>query len=66
MPKHYEVLERSFINGRLYEVGETVELEIDSPGGNLKPVSGKAAAQGKQPGKAAAQEKAGDSDLPDA
>lgn len=70
MPKHYEVLERSFINGRLYEVGETVELEIDSPGGNLKPASGKAAAQekqsGKQSGKAAAQEKTDDSGLPDA
>jgi len=36
MPKRYEVLERSFINGRLYEPGETVVLEIDSPGGNLK------------------------------
>ena len=36
MPKHYEVLERSFINGRLYEPGETVVLEIDSPGSNLK------------------------------
>lgn len=66
MPKHYEVLERSFINGRLYEVGEIVELEVDSPGGNLKPASGKAAAQGKQSGKAAAHEKSGDSDLPDA
>lgn len=36
MPKRYEVLERSFINGRLYEPGETLVLEIDSPGGNLK------------------------------
>ncbi|WP_289140837.1 hypothetical protein [uncultured Pseudomonas sp.] len=36
MPKRYEVLERSFINGRLYEPGETVVLEIDSPGSNLK------------------------------
>lgn len=36
MPKPYEVLERSFINGRLYEPGERVTLEIDSPGGNLK------------------------------
>lgn len=41
MPKRYEVLERSFINGRLYEVGDTVVLEIDSPGGNLKPVGSK-------------------------
>lgn len=44
MPKRYEVLERSFINGRLYEAGETVVLEVDSPGGNLKPATGKAAA----------------------
>lgn len=36
MPKRYEVVERSFINGRLYEAGETVVLEIDSPGSNLK------------------------------
>ena len=43
MPKPYEVLERSFINGRLYEAGETVVLELDSPGSNLKPVKGKAA-----------------------
>lgn len=44
MPKRYEVLERSFINGRLYEPGESVVLEIDSPGSNLKLVGGKAAA----------------------
>lgn len=43
MPKPYEVLERSFINGRLYEAGETVVLELDSPGSNLKPVKSKAA-----------------------
>jgi hypothetical protein len=48
MPKRYEVLERSFINGRLYEKGETVLLEIDSPGGNLKLSSGKASAQSAQ------------------
>ena len=36
MPKRYEVLERSFVNGRLYEPKETVVLEIDSPGSNLK------------------------------
>lgn len=40
MPKRYEVLERSFINGRLYEPGETLVLEIDSPGGNLKQLGG--------------------------
>ncbi|MBT9575530.1 MAG: hypothetical protein IV106_31265 [Pseudomonas umsongensis] len=44
MPKRYEVLERSFINGRLYESGETVVLEIDSPGSNLKLAGSKAAA----------------------
>ncbi|WP_434569163.1 hypothetical protein [Pseudomonas sp. Z3-8] len=42
MSKRYEVLERSFINGRLYEPGDTVVLEIDSPGGNLKLATGKA------------------------
>lgn len=45
MPKRYEVLERSFINGRLYEPGETVVLEIDSPGGNLKPLGAPMATQ---------------------
>ena len=40
MPKRYEVLERSFINGQLYEPGETLTLEIDSPGGNLKLAEG--------------------------
>jgi hypothetical protein len=44
MPKRYEVVERSFINGRLYEAGETVVLEIDSPGSNLKLSGRKAAA----------------------
>ncbi|MNM07813.1 hypothetical protein D3C81_178680 [compost metagenome] len=38
MAKAYEVLERSFINGQLYEKGAKVVLEIDSPGGNLKPL----------------------------
>lgn len=36
MAKTYKVLERSYINGRLYEPGETLELEIDSPGSNLE------------------------------
>lgn len=44
MSKRYEVLERSFINGRLYEAGELVVLEINEPGSNLKLVSSKAAA----------------------
>lgn len=32
----YEVLELSFINGRLCQPGEVVQLEIDSPGSNLR------------------------------
>ncbi|MNJ26361.1 hypothetical protein D3C81_1974710 [compost metagenome] len=39
MPKTYEVLDRSFINGRLYDKGARVVLEIDSPGSNLKLIS---------------------------
>lgn len=50
MPKRYEVLERSFINGRLYEPGDSVVLEIDSPGSNLKLVSGKGAAPAQTQG----------------
>lgn len=42
MAKEYEVLERSFINGQLYEKGAKVVLEIDSPGGNLKPLEAEA------------------------
>lgn len=41
MPKQYVVLERSFINGRLCEPGDTVVLEINEPGSNLKLVSNK-------------------------
>lgn len=63
MPKSYEVLERSFINGRLYEPGETVVLEIDSPGSNLKLSGGNAeAGQGDtntQPGAAFAAARGG-------
>lgn len=40
MPSTYEVLERSFINGQLYEKGAKIVLEIDSHGGNLKLVDG--------------------------
>ncbi|OPA84281.1 hypothetical protein BFW86_24365 [Pseudomonas fluorescens] len=47
MPKRYEVLERSFINGQLYEPGEVLVLEIDSPGGNLKQLGGSAPSAGK-------------------
>ncbi|WP_207877441.1 hypothetical protein [Pseudomonas sp. 32_A] len=36
MPSTYEVLERSFINGQLYEKGAKIVLEIDGHGGNLK------------------------------
>lgn len=54
MPKHYEVLERSFINGRLYEPGETLVLEIDSPGGNLKQLGGAATPAASTPNQAGA------------
>lgn len=47
MSKRYEVLERSFINGRLYEPGETLVLEIDSPGSNLKQLGGAGPATSK-------------------
>lgn len=36
--KLYEVTERSFINGRLCEPGDRIELHIDSPGTNLREV----------------------------
>jgi len=58
MPKPYEVLERSFINGRLYEPGERLTLEIDSPGGNLKLLAAAASttnAQAPQSGFASAR-----------
>lgn len=51
MPKRYEVLERSFINGRLYEPKETVVLEIDSPGSNLKELGSAKAGGAAAPGK---------------
>lgn len=44
MPKEYRVTELSYINGRLYQKGEVVTLEIDSPGRNLELVSGVAVA----------------------
>lgn len=56
MPKRYEVLERSFINGQLYEPGETLVLEIDSPGGNLKQLGGSAVRAGNAGTGAAAAE----------
>lgn len=56
MPKRYEVLERSFINGQLYEPGETLVLEIDSPGGNLKQLCGSAGSAGNAGTGAAAAE----------
>ena len=40
MANTYKVLERSFINGRLCQPGDTVVLEIDSPGSNLELVPG--------------------------
>lgn len=63
MPKRYEVLERSFINGQLYEPGETLTLEIDSPGGNLKLAEGTESPASK-PG--AKKSGAADKELPDA
>ncbi|MCY1396706.1 hypothetical protein D9M71_116880 [compost metagenome] len=62
MPKAYEVLERSFINGRLYEKGDTVVLEVDSPGGNLKPFK----ADPKTKAEKADPKATDDADLPDA
>lgn len=56
MPKRYEVLERSFINGQLYEPGDTLTLEIDSPGGNLKQLASRAPAAGNAGTGAAAAE----------
>ncbi|WP_339451550.1 hypothetical protein [Pseudomonas sp. JAI120] len=56
MPKQYEVLELSFINGQLYQPGEKLVLEIDSPGGNLKPVGGSAGRAGNAGTGAAAAE----------
>lgn len=44
MAKSYRVIERSFINGRLYEAGAIVQLHVDSPGSNLKEVGDSAAA----------------------
>lgn len=38
MVKPYEVLERSFINGKLCEPGDVVHLSIDSPGTNLREI----------------------------
>lgn len=60
MAKSYEVLERSYINGRLCEPGDVIELEIDSPGSNLKLVKAKKA----KAGAASADEPA--ANLPDA
>lgn len=62
MAKSYEVLERSYINGRLCEPGDVIELEIDSPGSNLKLV--KAEKAKAKAGAASADEPA--ANLPDA
>ncbi|MFL1551730.1 hypothetical protein ACI77I_22000 [Pseudomonas sp. D47] len=56
MPKQYEVLELSFINGQLYQPGEKLVLEIDSPGGNLKQLGSRASAAGNAGTDAAAAE----------
>lgn len=60
MVKEYRVKERSFINGRLYEAGETVLLHIDHPGTNLEEVKEQKPAKPSS----GAEEKAGN--LPDA
>lgn len=69
MPKQYEVLERSFINGRLYEAGDSVELEIDSPGSNLKELKEAPKPKGAKASnanKADTSAKDADDNLPDA
>lgn len=48
MAKAYRVLERAFINGRLYEPGEVVELEIDSSGAHLQEIPAKPEPKGKR------------------
>jgi hypothetical protein len=66
MAKHYKVLERAFINGRLYEPGETVALEVDSPGGHLEEVKAESKPEPKaKPGHKPAKPEESDN-LPDA
>lgn len=68
MAKHYEVLERAFINGKLCEPGDVVVLEIDRPCSHLKEVKAEAkqekAKSGPKP--AAKPEENPEDNLPDA
>ena len=68
MAKHYEVLERAFINGKLCEPGDVVVLEIDSPGSHLKEVKAEAKQEKAKPGQkpAAKPEEKPEDNLPDA
>lgn len=66
MAKHYEVLERAFINGKLCEPGDVVVLEIDSPGSHLKEVKAESKPEPKaKPGHKPAKPEESDN-LPDA
>lgn len=59
----YKVLVRSYINGRLREPGDVVELEINDPGSNLqaledaKPEAGGRRSSRAQPGAGADETK---------
>jgi hypothetical protein len=68
MAKHYKVLERSFINGRLCEPGDVVSLEIDSPGSHLEEVKAEAKQEKAKPGPkpAAKPDEKPEDNLPDA
>lgn len=68
MAKHYKVLERSFINGRLCEPGDVVSLEIDSPGGHLEEVKAGPKQEKAKPGQkpAVKPEENTEANLPDA
>lgn len=68
MAKHYKVLERSFINGRLCEPGDIVSLEIDSPGSHLEEVKAEPKQDKAKPGQkpAAKPEENTEANLPDA
>lgn len=68
MAKHYKVLERSFINGRLCEPGDVVSLEIDSPGSHLEEVKAEPKQEKAKPGQkpSAKPEESTEANLPDA
>lgn len=68
MAKHYKVLERAFINGRLCEPGDVVSLEIDSPGSHLEEVKAGPKQDKAKPGQKPATklEENTEANLPDA